>query len=526
MSFFRTPRAGLDDVFVLFGATGARAGTIADEVVVPPSGDIAPALTVEYVDASGVLQSTLVESGVTTVSGTAPLLMHFDAGASRFPAAFAAQAVHTDTEVFAHLMGGYRLNYGEGTTGTWPYGGTSRAEDTGAPIFGHAFTVVGTHTTRLKLRDTLGNEQTVSFDVVVSAPAAPTIIEVAAGAWPSWVSGTHYALRADGNYTSFGAMNFNGLHNIIVSKTGAGADPIVGIFRPDSRNVVNLPEASISLSRGIRFLDIDVAEMQENGLQFVHCGVVRGRCRTFLSGPKEYYYDNDATTVNERNSLRQTRGLFLIDCGEMNRGPDNYVMIGIGWHRHMKGVYFHLETPGGASVAVTRLYEHESSIRNCQFGLTTQDGQVQTWMTYIGTSIGADYPTDYVPVAWTDQIGRPDGSGVYKVINRRSSIQDCYCGVPGQAWPNGPGSIGGPVNTSWLAELLTVENVVVNLTGAPAYPITENVSMSGRNLAARNFKYVGGADVAVTPTTPQDAAYDGPYFNESTNSRPVPTAFV
>jgi hypothetical protein len=526
MSFFRTQRAGLDDIFVLFTATGARHGTIADEVVVPPSGDIAPALTVEYVDASGVLQSTLVESGVTTISGTAPFLLHLDATASRLPTAYAAQGVHTDAEVYAYLMGGFRMNYGEGVGGVWPYGGTSRDEDTGAPIFGRAFTVAGTHTARLKLRDSLGNEQTVSFNVVVSAPAAPTIIEVAAGSWPTWVSGTHYALRADGNYTSFGAMDFNGLHNVIVSKTGAGADPIVGTVRYDSRNVVDLPEASISLSRGIRLLDIDVALLEEGGLQFVHCGIVRGRCRTFQGGIKEFYYDNDATTVNQRNSIRQARGMFFFDCGEIIRGPDNYCMIGFAWKRHIQGVYMHMHSAAGASVATARLYDHESSIRNCQFGSSYQDGNWQTWVTMIGTSIGADYPTAYVPVAWTDQVGRPDGSGVYKVVNRKFSVQNCVLGVAGQPWPNGPMSIGGPVNTSWLADMYGIEDSTIGLTGATAYGVTSTVTMSGRNLYARNVKYPGGADLAIGVSSPPDAAYDGPYFNESTNTRPVPTAFA
>lgn len=475
-------------------------------------------------DTSGVLQTTTIVDGVTTISGVAPFMMHIDASGTRFPSAYAAQGAITEEEAYAFLMGGYRINYGEGLGGTWTYGlGASRDEDTGPPIFGRVFTTAGTHNVRTKFRDALGNEQTVSFNVVVSAPAAPTIIETAAGAWPTWVNGTHYALRAGADYTSFGAMDFRERHSIIISKTGAGADPIVSEFRPDGRNVINAPEASWVLARNIRTLDIDVGTFAEGGVQFQHCGVVRGRCRTFSQGLKEFYYDNDTTNNDTRSSVRRSRGLFLYDCGELNRGSSLHGIIGGAAHRHLIGVDVFV-APINASISALRMYDHESTIRHTRIANNGHDSGFQTWLVMIGYGDIATYP-GYSPQPWTDQVGQTATEAPILVTPRKFIAQDFELARVGQPFPNGPGSIGGPVNESWVSELLGWEDGICRLSEPTSYPITSTINMTGRHHFRRNVKYVTGGDVAVSASDGPDASYNGPRLIESDNTRPVPTPF-
>jgi PKD repeat protein len=520
MSFYRS-----NDVGILFAPDGAYSVDFAAAPAQPPSGGITPMVVVDYVDAAGAIQSTTVEPGVTIITGVAPMLMHIDASGTRLPTAFAAQGAIADAEAYAWHMGGYRLNSGEALTGDWEFGGGSVNEHTGPPIFGHVFTANGTHTVRLKVRDALGSEQTVSFTVVVSAPAAPTIIETSAGAWPAWVSGTHYALRAGANYTSFGAMDFRERHSIIISKTGAGADPIVGTFRPDGRNVINAPEASWQLARNIRTLDIDVAQFAEGGVQIIHCGVVRGRCRTYQEGLTGFYYSNDATNADTRASVRKTRGVFVWKTGVMNRGPSNYVLIGGGRHRHMAGVDFVMNGPVGNSVAALRLYDHESTFRHFRVSNTYQDGGMQTWFSMLGLGDIASYP-GYNPVPYTDQVGLSEAVGLIMSTPRKMVLDSFVAGQVGQPWPNGPGSVGGPTNEAWVSELFAVENGVVALSTPTGYGVTPNITMTGRNHSVRNFKYASGEDVAVASSNGPDASYNGPRLIETTNSRPVPTVFA
>lgn len=524
MGFYRIPQAGSDDVLLLISPTGVRAGTVA-AAPEPPTGEIVPLVIAEYVDTAGVFHTTAVTSGSTTINGVAPFMMHIDASGSRFPTAFAAQSSITDEDAYAYLMGGYRINYGEGLGGTWPFGGVSRDEDTGPPIFGRVFTTVGNHLVRIKMRDTIGNEQTVSFNVNVTAPAAPTIIETSAGGWPTWVSGTHYALRAGENYTSFGVIDLREKHNIIISKTGTGADPRIGAFLPDGRWSIDAPEESWVLTRGVRTLDIDVGVFDEGGPQALHVGVIRGRCRTFTGGSMEYFYDHNAPTNNARSSIRQTVGMFFWDCGEIVRGASNYVMIGFAGHRHIIGCDLHMDTPAGASVSVMRTYDHESSIRHCHFRNSTQDGQMQTWIAMIGMSGGLSYP-DYVAIPWQAQIGASDGSGFLKVINRKHCVHNCIFGRPADPWPNAAAAIGGTANTSWISELYGIEDSFINKNEPTNYGQNQNVVTAGHYHFRRNVKYATGGDLSLTTTPPIDPAWNGPYLIETNNSRPVPTTFT
>jgi hypothetical protein len=518
MSYFR-----IGDRGILYTATGAKAV----DFTTGPGGTITPAVTLEFIDTSGVMQNIPVVDGVTTISGVAPFMVHIDASGTRLPSAFAAQSAIADAEAYAFHMGGYRINFGEELGTTWTFGrGASRDEELGPPIFGRVFLTTGTKNVRLKIRDALGNEQTVSFNVVVSAPAAPTIIETSAGGWPTWVTGTHYALRAGGNYTSFGAIDTRTHHSILISKTGAGADPIVSEFRPDGRNVIDAPEASWQLARNCRTLDIDVGTFAEGGVQFQYCGVIRGRCRTYGVGLKEFYYDNDAPNNNTRSSVRRSRGVFLWDCGELNRGGSNHGIIGGANHRHLIGVDVFV-APTGLSISALRMYDNESTIRHTRIANNGWDSGFQTWLVMIGYGDIQTYP-GYSPQPWTDQVGQTGTNAPILVTPRKFIAQDFELGRAGQPWPNGPGSIGGPVNESWVSELMGWEDGVCRLAEPTGYPITSLITMTGRNHFRRNVKYNMGAggDISVSASDGPDASFNGPRLIESTNSRPVPTAFA
>jgi hypothetical protein len=60
---------------LLFGALRLNQRRTGGAPAPEPSGDVVPALTVEYIDGSGVRHTTEVVDGVTSISGVAPFLV-------------------------------------------------------------------------------------------------------------------------------------------------------------------------------------------------------------------------------------------------------------------------------------------------------------------------------------------------------------------------------------------------------------------------------------------------------------------
>lgn len=491
------------------------------------TGDITPSMTVEYVDASGTFQTASVASdGSTSISGIAPFLVHFDAKASR------GALSNNNTAWGAWNNLGFRLNYGEARGGTWPHGqNNSRDEDFGAPIWGHVYETVGTHTTRLRVRDTNGAESTLPLTVNVAAPPAATIIEPGAGSWPTWVSGTHYQLRAGANYTSFGTLNLRRVHNVLISKIDAGADPIVGQVSIGDETVSDLSSAR-DRTRHVRLLNIDISRYYNGIYGGLHCGAVNGRVRRAGTSNPRFSYEWQATTPTQRGQIRYPRGFFLYNTGLMSEFEhDGYAMAaGIYRGMHSQGVLF--QRPASSSAGsfghVIRDTHHVSSFRNCQiFGVPSAgpfthyfkaqaDGVIEWSDGANGDLIG--------PVA-----GGPtfDGGGL-KPANTFVVLESLRLGAVGEQAPNAAALTISPQNADpigdELHDFVTVENIVFDRSSGG------DMFLGGSNLTIRNARHsLGtGSYVGVTSSfrlerVPDDR--DGPYFVENANTRPIPSAF-
>lgn len=481
----------------------------------PPyaGGAITPSLIVEYVDTSGVRQTTTVATdGSTSISGVAPFLVHFDASGSRSTTSGAT----TLAGAWENL--GYRINYGEALGTTWTYGGgTSRDEDTGPPIFGRAFTTTGTKTVRLRIRDSIGSESTIQLSVVVSAPPTATNIAVGAGAWPTWVSGTHYTLNRGSDYTSFGILDFREKNNILVSATGSGADPIVGEVTMDARATT---ATAITRASNIRLLNIDIAKLGFGELTGgTYVGAVFGRvrrCNGYSVSNARWYYENDSTTSIHRTNIKWPRGIFLWDVGEI--GTDvQYVMISGHRRFHAYGVVFHKN--GTAANHNLRMGNEQGSYRYCNIYATATAVTLMKMQAY-GTTTWLS----------TDEIGDPGGAGFYTYPNSMLAVHKNQFGRSGESRPEICVTIG-PQNSTSPGEgheyVALEDNIGFHATSWQSLA-GRDTWMGGRYLSNRSNKMDMGTGVTSTTSLNWAAdglTWDGPYLTETTNTRPVPTAF-
>lgn len=529
MSFYRIPRDGQDDLALLFKASGASYGTFASAPPPPPTANVAPALVVEYVDASGVRQTTSVVDGVTSISGVAPLLVQFDATGSRVPDAYADQSAITDAEAYAFLMGGYRMSYGEGSgTWDWPEGAsTSRGEDIGPPVFSHIYETAGTHTARLKVRDALGNERSISCSVVVSEKPTATNIPVSAGAWPTWVSGSRYTLDAGGDYSAFGSMEFAGHHNIIVEKTGSGADPIVSGIRPDNR-----PRNAGGGARSahLRFINLDVGNFAEDQRGFDYCAMIGGIMRRFSWAATLFFWHEGDEAA--RGLSCYLRGFFLQGVDVRNSGTtDKYAIFANGRSIHLRNCVIRHTANGDSTYSMTRIYGAYNTFRNCQFQVDVQPAAGSLGTTTSLLSIDALEPV----IEWRsdDLVGPVDQtvqSANYLYLNRYSFAYQCQMFSSTSFRTNGIASVGGG-NTSGDRKVAARLGGWEDCVYWPATPVADSIQngeIGGQYMFWRNIKASMGAggDIGVSANTNQmPTGYNGPYLTETTNSRPVTTPF-
>lgn len=493
---------------------------------------ISPALYVEYIDTSGNFQGVDVVDNVTTITGVAPFLVHFDALGSRS----AIASANTKPGAWQNL--GYRLNYGEGLGGTWTYGGgASRDEDLDDPYFGRVFTHVGLNQVRLKIKDLSGNEATIGFNVVVTAPPTPVNIPVSAGAWPTWVNNTQYTLDAGGNYTGFGTMNFVGKHNILISKNGSGTNPLVGTFSPTDTQLSGLGTAVVS-AKNIRTLNINVQVFRIGICGFQYCGVIGNTLEMRMSYDSPiFYYEHNADTPTKRDNLRYPRGVFLQDVFLQSDAVDNvYIMINYFRRLHMINVVTHKNGGlGGGSGEHSFRNVHECcSFRYCNFYSTTSVASTCFKAQGLGASTGPGTGTpDVWPTGNDDRFGASDGSRIFGYPHSGLAVNRCQFGRAGEILPNYAWS-AAPQNDVELkaegVEYTAVENCLgfgtdVNLLNPNA------VDLGGRYLLVRNFRmnmgtggytYLGNGDKNpnVIP-----AGWHGPVLHEEVNTRPVPSIF-
>lgn len=491
------------------GATGADANSSPDG----GSTLVAPRLVAEYVDSAGAIQSVQVAAdGSTTITGVAPLFMFFDASSSR-------SATET-TDVAAWWDLGYRLNYGEALGGTWPFGGASRDEDLGEPIFGRAFTRIGNNMVRLRVKDSVGNEATLSLTVTTTAPPAPTIIEPSAGVWPTFASNRHYQLRAGADYRGFGDLQCNGVHNVVFSKVGAGADPRIARFSPEGRG---LSATLLTPSANVRLVDIDTEQLHMSVLGPRYVGAVRGRVRTIEGDPIYYIYDNSADTPGTRENIRYPHGVFLWDTGELNppvgaqyvmiTGLRNFVAQGIDVHKNQATGNHALRNEGEhhiyrhfrlrASVPSASLVKHQAGTGTTPWTAADQYG------TVTGAKAKHDHPASKFVMQ----------SGVFHAPG--STIPDICVGAGAEN--NDVGGQVGAVEFMAFSDSVSGQNAWQLVAG-------NDVQMNGRGLATRNIRLDQGTGIYATQSAGAyinnvPAGWNGPYRYETVNTRPIPTPF-
>jgi hypothetical protein len=531
MSFYR-----VNDVGILYSLGGAYSVDFSTPEPPPPSGAVAPALTVEYVDGSGVRYTSVVVDGVTTISGVAPLLVQFDASASRVPTAFADQSAITDEAAHAYLMAGYRLNCGEGS-GAYAYPvGTAypRNEETGPPLFAHIYRTAGTHTARLKVRDALGNESTLALSVVVSAAPAATHIPVSDGAWPTWANNTRYTLQAGGDYRAFGQINTGGRHNIIIEKTGSGADPRIGTFTPDGRSKFDAVALAEYRASHIRLVNIDMDSFDTGQRGFDYVGIIGGLVRNAGLGAQDFLWTEGSEIV--RSNCRYGRGLFVEDA-QMQSGSTSsgFVLFGAIKGFHARNTQFRHMVNGPTTYLMLRLYGTDHSIRNCLWFSEANGGSAN------GLPLGQfaiPAPSAEPAIVWRsdDMVGPLTGSTRYALISERQVVQHSQVHAEGSFLTNSPATVGSEGGLGGddriRPRLMGWEDCVFYPTGDVGI-LGQTADVRAQHGFWRNVRRDMGAGTPVGATTAQanDAVGDqvtfaGPKLIETTNSRPVPTGFA
>lgn len=476
----------------------------------PSSSEITQSVVAEYVDTSGNLQFTTLTEGAT-ITGVAPFLVHFNALGTR------STDTNADDEPGAYYNIGTRWDWDEQVGETWSLTGRSKAQDVGGPpIIGRAFVETGAHTVRCRQRDTLGNEATLTFTVQVNAPPTATLIPVSAGSWPSFSSGSHYTLEAGGNYSSFGTLSCNGLHNIVFSKTGSGADPIIPNFAPEGRAFVT--SSPLPRARHIRIKDIDTGRLTMNTVGFVHCGAVGGRVRGI--GSPNYTGSYNFVGSSQRPYFYYPRGVFLWDCGEVTATAGSngqYVWIDAARRLHVVNCDFHKE--GSAGNHCVRMGGDQSAWRNTRFR-----SSVSAVTLYKSQGEGF--------VAW-DQSSDNVGDGVSSATgytHEKNYHWGCIYNATGSSIPQ-IGVTWEPQNDTSAegVQLCVVEDSVSAQSSIESLG-NFGVWMGGRNVGVRNLRGSNGTGSYFTGLTAHhDGAlppeWQGPYIQESANSRPVPSAF-
>ncbi|MFM2423550.1 MAG: hypothetical protein RL291_2080 [Pseudomonadota bacterium] len=492
-------------------------------------------MAVEFVDAQGVRQSVRVVSGQTTVSGVAPFLIKFDASGTRASSAFGAQSSIPDAEAHAFLMTGYRLNYGENRGGVWQYpqgSSHSRDEDTGPPVFSYVYQTPGSYPVRLRTRDALGNEADVRFNVVVNAPPAPILIRASDGRWPNFVSGARYALEANGDYRSFGALETGGRHNIVIEKTGSGADPRIGRFSPDGRSKFSATRQVEFRAAHIRLVNVDTEEFFSGQRGYDYVGVIGGMVRRFSDGGQAFLWQ-EGTEITKSN-VRFPRGLFLQDTEVRNIGAGNgFIMFGTFNGLHARNTRFvHVEN-GPTTFSMLRVYGSKFTFRNNLWFSQANGGSAN------GVLIAMLAVNGTTPSAWRDDdtVGPLNGTSNgqnYGYISEKQILQNNQFYAAGSYVTNAIASVGGgnPSGSSLVyPRLIGMEDNVFYQSGNVAITIQSGELYGQYNFWRNNRRSLGtGTYVSATTAAPNrnvgdTTTFNGPVINESANSRPTPSRF-
>lgn len=471
-----------------------------------PVDGLTHSLSLEYVDGSGVLQSVTATPG-SGATITLPLgsKLWLDASASR------SVATDADTEGEAWTGLGHRFDSGETLAETWSLAGTNKNVTTGAGISSFVYKTSGTFTLRHWIRDTAGRQSLLTVTVTVPALAAGTDISVG-GSWPAFTSNTVYNLAAGTDHSAKGVANLTGLHNVVFRKTGGGADPIIAGITLHATGRSNTAQTR---TRGCRTIGIDVAVVNEGRMGSLYCGVVLGRCRRYEPSPTQYFWENEASTQNEKDNIRFARGFTFWDSGETNSNSTNYVNIDTAKNLTMRNADFR-KTTGDSGQHVFRGWFEGLDMQYCRLRSSVN---TSSYCKITGADNGATFD------AWPsdDKLGVWNGA-LYRPVCRKIVLAHNIYGAAGNTEPSAQdieicpenGDTGSP---DQAIELASLEDNVWYLASATNI----NAYFGGRHILRNNNKanlgaggemsYVDGTRYERVPL-----AYQGPY---KTTARPV-----
>ncbi len=173
-------------------------------------------------------------------SGPAPLAIFFDATGT----------TDSSTSVDTYRQLGYKFEFSDPTSGTWPHSGLSKNQQVGGPLAAHVFETPGQYVVRVTAKSTAGATSTATITInVQSADAAfPGTQTVCisrntdfsgcpasaqqlsnAGSWPLLRTGYRYLLRAGQDFSSLGNLNVGpSIQDTQVGSFGSGAKPVLG----------------------------------------------------------------------------------------------------------------------------------------------------------------------------------------------------------------------------------------------------------------------------------------------------------
>ena len=251
---------------------------------------------------------------------------------------------------------------------------------------------------------------------------------------------------------------------------------------------------------------------------------------------------NGHTQTQSSLGNREAVQFDLWDCGEINSGGfANTCFIGGGRAFHWYGVDFH-KTTGSSSSWPVRPYLEKSTFRHCVFRSTTDSptnakGGASEARTAPGELGPEDRYADYTTERTTYLNNGNSTSFVLATARGPKNMFYGRCQFGG----------AGMFATTFLSEFAPQNPVAPSNPPAKesayetfTYSGYENcfefgstsasLQLGGHHLFAKGNRRSGGAGAAIAVSTSYRSiklypGYDGPYYVEDTNSRPVPSSF-
>lgn len=470
----------------------------------PPASGVFPVLTVRAVDATGARQELTVVDGVTTLTGVAPFFVEF----LGYGSYSSDEACNTPDKGFWNL--GFRTSFGSAIGGLWSNTLRWRGFDDGLPITAFGYEDVGTHQASLRVVAPSG-EATVRVNIVVTDGGAG--VTLTPGVLPAFASGTVYNAPAGGTWPDI-TNQLDGLHNVVIRKTGEGADPYFPLVTLDNRNTADF---EMTRSAGIRFHNCDVGNVQFGNAGFDSCAFVGGRVRG-LAIP-DYNYWADQLIANESSALaasnvRLPRGLLLQDTGQMDDLQGyGYVVVGSGRGIHFRNMRFNKTTVNQHSV---RGVFCESSVHDCEFNTTVSS------VSYIKLQ-GNDCTVADTPDPWPDSDMVVTATGTRRRLGlglRLTVVSASIIGVTGSVQPTTFVSMGPENNVgAEPAQGVELSGFEFNVTAHPS--AWYSCDLDGRYLGARANRYnlgdgaIWGVASGTNHPDRVPTSWEGPYFTGS-----------